>query len=196
MFRDEALQALDPTAPTGDFRVRLVEGVSTSTLIADLAAASEGRLVTRDLTGETDANFNDERKLVAPMTGLSIGLALLAAANLLSSLAFSVRERIPEIGTLKAIGFTPAQVTASVVAGVIPLAVVGTVVGAPLGWYMLDLIIRSQAEDHLPADIVRVPGPGWIAALILCAVAITLLGSFLPARRAGRLPSSEALRSE
>jgi putative ABC transport system permease protein len=196
MFGLDTLQALEPDIDPGSYAVKLVDGADSSAVLKELVAASDGRLSARDLTFETAANTKDERQLLLPMTLLSIGLATLAAANLLSSLVFTVRERTAEFGVLKTIGFTPGQVTASVIAGVAPLALLGTLVGAPLGYFLLDFIIRSEADEEIPKDLVVLPGAGWIVLLLLIALAMTLAGSLAPANRAGRVPPSEALRSE
>jgi putative ABC transport system permease protein len=196
MYGFDTLQDLDPSVEPGAFDIRLAQGADLNTVLLDIVEASEGRLVVADLTREADANISEGRRLIAPMTLLGAGLALLAAANLLSSLVFSVRERTPEFGMLKAIGFTPWQVVTVVMVGVAPLALLGTLIGAPVGYWLIDLLMRSQAEAHQPSNIIVLPGAPWLLALAAIALAISFVGAFLPAVRAGRLGVSEALRSE
>jgi putative ABC transport system permease protein len=97
---------------------------------------------------------------------------------------------------LKAIGFTPRQVVAVVMVGVAPLALLGTLIGAPVGYWLIDLLMRSQAEAHQPSSIIVLPTAPWLLALVAIALTISFVGAFLPAVRAGRLGVSEALRSE
>lgn len=192
----DTLQALDPTVEPGELDIKLLDRADLETVVADIAAASRGALAVADLTREADANISEGRRLIAPMTLLGAALALLAAANLLSSLVFSVRERTAEFGILKAIGFTPRQVIAIVMVGVAPLALIGTIVGAPLGYWLIDQLMRSQAEAHQPSNIIVLPGVPWLVALVVIALAISFVGALLPALRAGRLGVSEALREE
>ncbi len=196
MYPLDALLALDPAAAPGDFDIRLTPGARPATVIAGLAERSGGGLVVTNLTRETDANISDGQALITPMTLLGVGLALLASANLLSSLVFSVRERTAEFGIMKSIGLTPRQVVAVVMTGVAPLALIGTAIGAPVGFYLIDWIFQSQGEAHQPTNIIQMPPPGWLAALVAVALTMTFAGSFLPARRAARLGVAEALRAE
>lgn len=196
MYWLDALRALNPGAEPGDFAIRLVPGADPETVIAELAGSANGRLAITNLTRETDANISDGRALITPMTLLGVGLALLAAANLLSSLVFSVRERTAEFGIMKSIGLTPRQVVSVVLVGVAPLALIGTVIGVPIGYYLLDWVFRSQAEAHQPTSIIAWPPVSWLAALVMVALAMTFVGSFMPARKAGRLGVAEALRAE
>lgn len=196
MYQLDALRALEPAAGPGGFDIRLVPGADPEAVIADLAASAGGGLAVTNLTRETDANIADGRELITPMTLLGAGLALLAAANLLSSLVFSVRERTAEFGIMKSIGFTPRQVVGVVLTGVAPLALIGTLVGVPVGYYLLDWVFRSQSEAHQPTSIIEWPPVVWLAALVVVALAMTFAGSFMPARKAGRLGVAEALRAE
>lgn len=190
------LRAIDPNVDPGDFDLKLASHADRDGVILDIESLSEGRLVVTDLTGEADANLRQGRTLIAPMTILGAGLAVLAAANLLSSLVFSIRERTPQFGVLKSVGFTPLQVVAAVLVGVVPLALVGTIVGAPLGYWAIDQIMRSSAEPHQPADIMTIPSAPWLVALVAITLAISFLGALIPAIRAGRLGVSESLRAE
>lgn len=196
MYQFGAMRALDPGAEPGDFDIRLRPDADLHTVVADLAGATAGLLAVTNLQRETDANISDGRQLITPMSILGGGLALLASANLLSSLVFSVKERTAEFGILKSIGFTPRQVVGIVMTGVAPLALLGTLIGVPVGYYLIEWIFRSQAEAHQPSDIIQLPPAPWLAGLVVVALAIVFAGAFLPARRAGRIGVAEALRAE
>ncbi len=196
MYQLDALRALDPGAEAGAFDIRLKPGIEPEEVVVGLAEATGGRLALTNLTRETGANVSDGQQLITPMTLLGGGLALLAAANLLSSLVFSVRERTAEFGIMKSIGFTPRQVVGVVMTGVAPLALLGTLIGVPLGYYLIEWIFRSQAEAHQPSDIIQLPPSPWLAGLVIVALAIVFVGSFFPARTAGHLGVAEALRAE
>ncbi len=56
---------------------------------------------------------------------------------------------------------------------------------------------RSAAEDEgWPRGIAETPGIGWLLLTALLAVAVTVIGSALPALRAGRTRIIDALRYE
>lgn len=54
-------------------------------------------------------------------------------------------------------------------------------------------IQRTGPDEHLPKDLVRIPGLPWILTLIGIALAITVLGSIMPAQRAGSLVSGRGV---
>jgi putative ABC transport system permease protein len=102
-----------------------------------------------------------------------------------------VRARTHEIGTLRAIGFGPAPVAASVVLEAVLLGAIGAVVGAAIAWLAFDgreIWVWGAFRLHVSPKL-------WILGL-LWAFATALLGGFFPALRAARLPAVEALRAE
>jgi predicted permease len=98
-----AIQATDPTMPTGDFR--------TLNSVVDRAVSP--------------------RRFTLLLLGSFAGTALLLAAlGIYGVLSYSVSQRIPEIGIRMALGETGSQVLGRVVARTMTLAVVGVAIGA------------------------------------------------------------------
>ncbi len=58
---------------------------------------------------------------------------------------------------------------------------------------MLDF---AGEEEGWPKGIARIPSIGWLMLTLLLAVAVTVIGSALPALRAGRTAIIDALRYE
>lgn len=113
---------------------------------------------------------------------------LLVAGN---TMAQSVRERMSELGVLKAIGFTDRQVLMLVLAEALLIAVVGGGIGLTLGY--LAVQGGDPTGGALPVFIVPTPD------LILGVIFVVLLGivsGLLPALQALRLNPVEALRRE
>ncbi len=113
---------------------------------------------------------------------------LLVAGN---TMAQSVRERMSELGVLKAIGFTDRQVLMLVLAEAMLIAVVGGGIGLTLGY--LAVKGGDPTGGALPVFIVPTPH------LILGAIFVVLLGivsGLLPALQALRLNPVDALRRE
>ena len=125
--------------------------------------------------------------------GLNGVLLLIALANLLTTALLSVRERVRDLGILKAVGLTPREVGATVMSAHGLLGAVAAAVGVPLGVGFF-LGVYRLANGSL--DDVAVP-PWWQLVLILpAAVLLVALVAGVPARLAARIRVVDALRYE
>jgi putative ABC transport system permease protein len=113
---------------------------------------------------------------------------LLVAGN---TMAQSVRERIGELGVLKAIGFTDAQVLAMVLIEALLIAIVGGAIGLGLGW--LAVSAGDPTKGALP--VFTLPARELVTGAIL-VVLLGIISGLLPALQAMRLSAVEALRRE
>ncbi len=126
------------------------------------------------------------------MTLLTIfaGVAmLLAAIGVFGLMAYSVQQRTQEIGVRMALGASPQQVRRMIVIQGMQLAFVGVIigVGSALGLTRLMSSLLFGVKPWDPVTIVLV-------AIMLSGV--TLLATYLPARRASRVDPMVALRYE
>ena len=101
-----------------------------------------------------------------------------------------LRERIPEFGILKTIGFSDTSVLALVLAEALLLVVVGGAIGLGLATLAMQLIANSGAAIQLGV----VQPQTWVLGLGL-TIAIALAVGGLPALRAMRLRIVDALAS-
>ncbi len=117
--------------------------------------------------------------------------ALFAALNTMYA---AVSSRGVEIATLRAIGFGPGGVVASVLFEALLLSVVGALIGAAIAWALFSGTTINMG--NLVSSIVfRLQvSVGLVAQGILWACAVGLLGGLLPAIRAARLPVATAIR--
>jgi len=113
---------------------------------------------------------------------------LLVAGN---TMAQAVRERLNEIGVLKAIGFTDGQVLGMVLAESCLLALLGGVVGLLIVWYLISL--GDPTGGALP--IFFIP-PGAFTIGVAMAAGLGLLAGIFPALQASRLRVADALRRD
>ncbi len=129
-------------------------------------------------------------RLTATLLALSAALALiLTALGIGGLLAHSVAERTQEIGVRMALGASRPNVLGLVMQQGMRLVTIGVLVGGitaiVLARVMENLIFGIQARDPLTFSVVGA------ALLIVASVAC-----FLPARRAMRIPPTQALRSD
>lgn len=131
------------------------------------------------------------------MTLLCVALLLIAGVSVLNAMLLSVRERARELATFKAIGLTPGQVLRSVTDGAVALALLALAVGIPLGIWLSSMLVTTLFSSFGgPTQLqIAVNWPG-VALLVPATLLIAMLGAYLPARRAARVPASELLRYE
>ncbi len=113
---------------------------------------------------------------------------LLVAGN---TMAQTVRERISELGVMKAVGFTGPQIMAFVLAESCIIAVVGGAIGLFLGWLMISA--GDPTKGALPVFFFP---PDDLAKGIVAAILLGIVTGLLPGIQAMRLNTVDALRRE
>jgi len=121
--------------------------------------------------------------------GFSAAALLLCLVGTYGLMSYSVAERTREIGVRLALGATPRSVLALLLFRGLRLALAG----AALGIFMAAIMVRSL-EAMLYSVSRR--DPTTFAAVTVLLVAVTLVGSYFPARRAMRVDPLLALRHE
>jgi hypothetical protein len=126
---------------------------------------------------------------------LVAGLVLGAIAALALTLVASVRQRRRDLALLKTIGFVRRQLAAAVAWQATTAAVVGIVIGIPLG-----IVVGRWLWDLFAEQINAVPYPTVsVASVVLVALGTVLLANLvaaLPARSAARTATAIMLRAE
>jgi len=131
-----------------------------------------------------------ERRFNMFLLGAFAGLAvLLAAVGLYGVISYSVSQRTHEFGIRMAVGARRGDVWKLVVGYGARLAVIGLTAGV-LGAVALTRLMTSLLFGVTPTD------PGTLAAVVLLMMAVVLMASFVPARRATRVDPTVALRNE
>ncbi len=103
----------------------------------------------------------------------------------------SVGAATRRIGILKAVGFTPAQVTRAYVGQALIPAAVGTVLGVALGNVAAVPVLADESEAFGTAPMTIEP---WVSVVVpLVALVVVAATAFFPALRAGRLRTVDAL---
>ena len=124
---------------------------------------------------------------------LSICSAVVFATLLVSAntMAMSIRERTREVAVLKTLGFTKRGVLGLFVSEAVALSLVGGLLGAGFGWFMVYGLTHSkQFISFFPMQVT----PGiWVAALLTSGL-VGLLSSAVPSYSASRVNIVEGLR--
>jgi putative ABC transport system permease protein len=126
----------------------------------------------------------------ATLLAIFAGAALvLAVVGLYGLMVYSVNQRVHEIGIRVALGADPGDVLRMVIAQGLKLAIAGVLVGV-LSSLALGRILCGFLYGVSPTDPMTILG---VAALLIF---VTLLASYLPAKRATRVDPMVALRYE
>ena len=154
-----------------------------------IAAIDKDQPVTRVLTmeqilRESSAQHRFQMSLLTVFAGLAL---VLACVGLYGVLAYSVAQRTRELGVRMALGAQSKDVLRLVVRQGLVLAVIGVAIGLAgafgLTRLMSSVIFGVSATD--PVTFVLVAGG---------LMAVALLASYVPARRASRIDPADALR--
>ncbi|KUL23586.1 FtsX-like permease family protein [Actinoplanes awajinensis] len=186
-----------PSLQPAEFPIALTDGTDAGAYAEKLTAALTAQALTARPTG---ADVDPMLLLIQGLTAtLTLLLLAVAALGVLNMLVLDLRDRVHDLGIHKALGMTPKQTIAMVIASVAGVGLVGGLLGVPLGITMQRLVVPSMAASgglHLPASLLDVYGPALLAALALGGPAVALLGALLPAGWAARTRTATALRTE
>ena len=122
-------------------------------------------------------------------------LGLLGVVSVGVVLASSVRRRRRDLAILKTLGFSRRQVSVTIAWQATTVAVIGVLIGVPLGVVGGRAIWRAVAEGIGVVSTPEVP-IGLLAVVALVTIALANLIAALPARVAARTQPARVLRSE
>jgi len=129
----------------------------------------------------------------------SLALAV-ASIGIVNTLVMAILERRREIGIMKALGASDADVKGLFFAEAGAMGIFGGAVGVALGWTIGRIInigtnVYLRRQNFPPEQIWFVPW--WlIAGAIVFSIIVSLLSGLYPASRAARLDPVQALRYE
>jgi putative ABC transport system permease protein len=137
------------------------------------------RWVARSLA---QARFNS--LLLATFAAVAL---LLAAIGIYGVMSYAVSQRTPEIGIRLAMGAETRDILTMIVADAMRLAGIGLAIGVGLA------VALSRTLTTLLYQVTGTD-PMTFAAVVAVLGVVALVASYLPARRAARIPPVEALR--
>jgi putative ABC transport system permease protein len=155
------------------------------------------RLRTRNLRvsdwQQTRNEFTDDSRRMLTIISATTVLGLIGAAfTLATAIGGRVIAQRRQIGLLRAVGITPHQATALMIAHYVGLALIAAPVGL-LGGALLAPRLVGDTAHALAMPAPGIPGPElWLLALA-ATLAVVTLATAIPARRAGRITPAETL---
>jgi putative ABC transport system permease protein len=113
--------------------------------------------------------------------------------GIVNTLALSIIERTREVGLLRAIGVSRAQLRRMVTLESVVIAVLGAVLGVVMGIGFGVALMHALREEGL--EVIDVP-VGQLVMFLVVSLVIGVLAALLPARRAARLDVLKAISTD
>jgi len=152
-------------------------------------------LVERDYFSGQTKQFRQTIGVLAGVVTVIMGLGAIFAA--LNSMYAAVAARGKEIATLRALGFGGFAVVASVMIEALLLALAGAVIGALIAYLLFNnLSVATLGQSFTQVVFSFKVTPQLVGRGLVIALIIGMVGGFLPALRAARLPVTVSLREQ
>ncbi|MET9375857.1 ABC transporter permease [Streptomyces sp. NPDC002992] len=180
-----------------DFSVELTPGTDTARYVEELNAALTplGAYAAPTEAGRSTVILAMQA-LIAMLTLMLVAVACLGVLN---TVVLDTRERIRDLGVLKALGMTPRQTIVQVLTSVGAIGLVAGAIGVPLGVALHRTVMPAMGRavgTTIPGAHIDVYGVPLLAGLALAGMAIAITGALVPAFWAARTPTARALRTE
>jgi putative ABC transport system permease protein len=191
-----------------DFNTRFVDVYDCYLPIADADTEAFRKRVQQSSWGAEHALYvltreelyDHIRNVIRRLYGLAYTqqslVVIVVALGVMAALLISVIQRQRELGLLRAVGATRGQVIRTVVAEAFLMGIIGTLlgllIGLPLEWYVVHILLFEEAGFEFPA-IYPWASAGLVA---VSAMILAALAAQIPALQAGRLRIAEAIAYE
>jgi putative ABC transport system permease protein len=193
----KAFEANYPPASQVDIQVfvKAADGVSSTAALAAVQREADGypgsKVLDQTEYKEQQLAFVDQMLgLVYALLALAILIALLGIGN---TLALSIIERTRELGLLRAVGMTRAQLRSTIRWESVMIAVQGTLLGLLVGIFFGWALVTAMADEGLNTFTLPVVS---LAVVVMVAAFAGVVAAILPARRAARMDVLQAVISE
>jgi ABC-type lipoprotein release transport system permease subunit len=154
-------------------------------------------------TARSQVTLGQERLFARLLSFFGVVALLLAAIGLSGVLAYSVAQRMNEIGIRMALGAQSSNVVRLVIWQGMKLVLLGLALGAVSGYVLVRLLaseyLASLSSLREMAKLlygVKGTDPATLVTVVLLLTVIALIACWLPARKAARVDPLVALRNE
>lgn len=172
--------------------------------VDDVEAAIEGRLRAGAIVGppaERVEGFDDALNAIATLTSTAGTVALFVSAFVVfNTMSMSIAERRREVSMVFAFGATRRQVLGAFLGEAAVLGVVASVLGLGIG-FLLARAVVGRALEGMRVFAIDVGGsavvePEHVVLGLLSGLVVSLLGTFVPARRVLNIAPVESLKPQ
>lgn len=191
------LGALGLDATPGRYHVETDPGTDLTAYLASLDDALD------PLGADALANTAGTSSVIAAMNALigtlTLMLVVVAGLGVLNTVVLDTRDRVHDLGVLKALGMAPRQTVTMVVTSVAGIGLVAGAVAVPAGVTLHRFVTPLMGDAvgmTLPASDIAVYDVPDLALLALGGLVIAVAGALLPAGWAARTTTATALRTE
>ncbi|HOZ45314.1 MAG TPA: ABC transporter permease [Candidatus Hydrogenedentes bacterium] len=146
----------------------------------------------RQVTGAEVGTTAQERATQIWLISISL---LVCVVGITNAMLMSVTERYREIGTMKCLGALDWFVVKLFLLEAGFLGLAGSLVGALVGFLAAVLAAMAQ-HDSVLTSVPWSKALGGLAGAIAVGGVVSVIGAVYPARRAGRMPPADAMRTE
>ena len=193
-YQDLLTDAQDPNQDTNSLHVVLKPGMSPSFL---QALQNDGRLKVQALTErdyyESQTNVIDQLRSLGLIVALALGIG--AVFGGMNTMYTAVARRQREIGVLRVLGFSRANILGSFVIESLLLGIGGGVAGVGMAFIAAWATgLNSRLLSVGSTFFSYRPTPTAIAAGVISAAVIGVVGGLAPAGRAARIGVIDSLR--
>jgi putative ABC transport system permease protein len=171
----------------------LVEADGDRLQALEQAVADNPLLTVNDQTGLIEQQNEQADQGLLMIYGLLALALIIAVLGIVNTLALSVIERTREIGLLRAIGMSRAQLRRMVTLESVAMAVLGSVLGLLLGLFFGVAVWKAFEDDGLTELGIPI---GQLSIFVVSAIVLGVLAAVFPARRAARLNVLDAIATE
>lgn len=191
------LATLGLDARPSRYHVQTRPGTDLTPYLASLTAALEpvGAVATVDTANSSSVIV----AMDAVIGMLTLLLVVVAGLGVLNTVVLDTRDRVHDLGVLKALGMTPRQTVAMVVTSVAGIGLLAGAAAVPAGvalHHWITPLMGDAVGMSLPRGMIGVYDPPVLVLLALGGLVIAVAGGLLPAGWAARTDTATALRTE
>ena len=175
--------------------VKTVDGVAIdeARAVVDGIAADYPNANVRDQAEYRQSQEDQVNTLLVMFNALLILAVIIAVFGIANTLALSIFERTREIGLLRAVGMNRQQIRRMIRHEAMIVAIIGAVLGIIVGLFFGIIVTAALSSQGI--DVLSIPALQ-IAFLVIFGAIAGLGAAILPARRAAKLNSLEAIAYE
>ncbi len=184
---------LDRHAAPDMYYLKLSPGADTAKLRAYLEPNKDSDLSLTLVEDAIPSTVVYLQLAVFMLAGILIGIAVV---NVFITSLLATQEKLRVVGILKTVGMTPAQVVTMINTAAGILGLLSVLIGVPVGLALTGGMLTALSNVYGFGQ-VSVSFDWWAGALLLPLIlVVSLMGSYIPARWAARLPIVRVLREE